>query len=70
MWGVTLQNEPASRPFNYEACCYTAEQHRDFAKNHWGPTLRKAYPSLVLMGELLLLLVVVVRFIVLASDLN
>ena len=50
MWGFTPQNEPAYSPQNYEACAYTAEQHRDFVKNHLGPTLKKAYPNIKLMG--------------------
>jgi glucosylceramidase len=41
VWGITVQNEPmAVQP--WESCNYTAEQERDFVKNHLGPTLAKA----------------------------
>ena len=40
IWGLTVQNEPmASQP--WESCIYTAEEERDFVKNHLGPALRK-----------------------------
>jgi glucosylceramidase len=41
IWGLTVQNEPmANQPF--ESCIYTAEEERDFLKNHLGPTLENA----------------------------
>jgi len=38
IWGVTLQNEPMATQ-RWESCIYTAEQERDFLKNHLGPTM-------------------------------
>lgn len=40
IWGVTIQNEPMARQ-RWESCIYTAEEERDFLKNHLGPTLEK-----------------------------
>lgn len=40
MWGVTIQNEPMARQ-RWESCIYTAEEERDFLKNHLGPTLER-----------------------------
>ena len=45
IWGLTVQNEPMATQI-WESCIYTAEQERDFVKNHLGPTLKK-----VGMGE-------------------
>ena len=41
IWGLTVQNEPMASQA-WESCIYTAEEERDFVKNHLGPTLRKA----------------------------
>ena len=41
VWGLTVQNEPMARQ-TWESCIYTAEDERDFIKNHLGPTLAKA----------------------------
>lgn len=41
IWGVTIQNEPMATQ-RWESCIFTAEEERDFLKNHLGPTLRKA----------------------------
>src|SRR5258708_12958440 len=41
IWALTVQNEPAARQF-WESCIYTAEQERDFVRNHLGPALTKA----------------------------
>lgn len=41
MWGVTIQNEPMATQ-TWESCIYSAEQERDFLKNHLGPTFEKA----------------------------
>ncbi|MBX3381689.1 MAG: glycoside hydrolase family 30 protein [Phycisphaeraceae bacterium] len=41
IWGLTVQNEPAAVQ-RWESCVYTAEQERDFVKNHLGPALAKA----------------------------
>jgi glucosylceramidase len=48
LWGVTIQNEPEfAAP--WEACCYTAQQQRDFLKTYLGPQLRKDHPNLKIM---------------------
>lgn len=45
IWGVTVQNEPMATQ-TWESCIYTAEEERDFVKNHLGPTIRNsAYPD-------------------------
>ncbi|BDD00575.1 glycosyl hydrolase (plasmid) [Persicobacter psychrovividus] len=38
LWGITIQNEPMAVQ-RWESCIYTAEQERDFLKNHLGPVL-------------------------------
>ncbi len=38
IWGITIQNEPMATQ-TWESCIYTAEQERDFLKNHLGPTM-------------------------------
>lgn len=40
VWGVTIQNEPAAVQ-RWESMNYTAEEERDFLKNHLGPTLER-----------------------------
>lgn len=40
VWGLSVQNEPMAKQ-TWESCIYTAEEERDFIKNHLGPTLRK-----------------------------
>lgn len=40
VWGVSIQNEPMATQ-RWESCIYTAEEERDFLKNHLGPTLRR-----------------------------
>jgi glucosylceramidase len=40
VWGLTIQNEPMAVQ-TWESCVYTAEQERDFLKNHLGPILEK-----------------------------
>ncbi len=40
IWGVTIQNEPMATQ-RWESCIYTAEEERDFLKNHLGPTMAK-----------------------------
>lgn len=40
VWGLTIQNEPMAVQ-TWESCVYTAEEERDFLKNHLGPTLEK-----------------------------
>ena len=39
IWGITIQNEPMATQ-RWESCIYTAEEERDFLKNHLGPTLQ------------------------------
>ncbi len=40
IWGITIQNEPMATQ-KWESCIYTAEEERDFLKNHLGPTMAK-----------------------------
>ncbi len=41
IWGVTVQNEPAaSQP--WESCLFSAEEERDFIRDHLGPALEQA----------------------------
>jgi glucosylceramidase len=40
VWGLTVQNEPMATQ-KWESCIFTAEEERDFLKNHLGPTLRR-----------------------------
>lgn len=40
MWGITVQNEPAAVQV-WDSCIYSAEEERDFVKNHLGPTLHR-----------------------------
>jgi glucosylceramidase len=39
-WGLTVQNEPAATQ-TWDSCRYTAEEERDFVRDHLGPTLVK-----------------------------
>lgn len=41
VWGVTVQNEPAATQ-PWDSCVYTAEQERDFVRDHLGPVLHQA----------------------------
>ena len=41
IWGVTVQNEPAAVQ-SWDSCTYTAEQERDFVRDHLGPTFAQA----------------------------
>jgi glucosylceramidase len=41
IWGLTVQNEPMAVQ-TWESCIYTAEDERDFIKNHLGPQLQAA----------------------------
>lgn len=40
IWGMTIQNEPMATQ-RWESCIYTAEEERDFLKNHLGPVLER-----------------------------
>ncbi|MDE2083192.1 MAG: glycoside hydrolase family 30 protein [Burkholderiales bacterium] len=41
IWGVTVQNEPQATQ-RWDSCLYTAEEERDFVRDHLGPTLAAA----------------------------
>ena len=41
VWGVSVQNEPAAHQ-RWDSCLYSAEQERDFVRDHLGPTLARA----------------------------
>ncbi len=38
MWGLSIQNEPMATQ-KWESCIYSAEEERDFLKNHLGPKM-------------------------------
>jgi glucosylceramidase len=40
IWGITVQNEPMAKQ-TWESVIYTAEEERDFLKNHLGPVMQK-----------------------------
>jgi glucosylceramidase len=40
IWGTTVQNEPMATQ-KWESCIYSADDERDFLKNHLGPTLKR-----------------------------
>jgi glucosylceramidase len=40
VWGISIQNEPMATQI-WESCIYTAEEERDFLKNHLGPIMEK-----------------------------
>jgi glucosylceramidase len=40
IWGVSVQNEPEATQ-TWESCLYTAEEERDFIRDHLGPTLER-----------------------------
>ncbi len=40
IWGITIQNEPMAVQ-RWESCIYTAEEERDFLKNHLGPIMEE-----------------------------
>ncbi|HMO62463.1 MAG TPA: glycoside hydrolase family 30 protein [Ferruginibacter sp.] len=40
LWGISIQNEPMATQ-TWESCIYSAEEERDFLKNHLGPTMVK-----------------------------
>lgn len=41
VWGISIQNEPMAKQ-RWESCIYTAEEERDFLKNHLGPVMKQA----------------------------
>jgi len=40
IWGLSIQNEPEAKQ-TWDSCLYTADEERDFIKNHLGPSLEK-----------------------------
>jgi glucosylceramidase len=41
LWGLTVQNEPMAVQ-TWESCLFTAEEERDFVRDHLGPALEEA----------------------------
>jgi glucosylceramidase len=41
VWGVSVQNEPAATQA-WDSCLYSAEEERDFVRDHLGPELARA----------------------------
>lgn len=41
VWGVSVQNEPEARQ-RWDSCLYSAEEERDFVRDHLGPALHAA----------------------------
>ena len=41
VWGVSVQNEPEAVQ-RWDSCIYTAEEERDFVRDHLGPALHQA----------------------------
>jgi glucosylceramidase len=41
IWGLTVQNEPAATQ-TWDSCVYTADEERDFVRDHLGPTIEKS----------------------------
>ncbi|MEO9804115.1 MAG: glycoside hydrolase family 30 protein [Reichenbachiella sp.] len=40
IWGISIQNEPMATQ-TWESCIYTAEEERDFLRDHLGPIMEK-----------------------------
>lgn len=40
IWGLTVQNEPEAKQ-TWDSCLYTAEEERDFVRDHLGPALAR-----------------------------
>ena len=40
IWGLSVQNEPEAKQ-TWDSCIYTAEEERDFVRDHLGPTLHR-----------------------------
>ena len=41
IWGISIQNEPMATQ-KWESCIFSAEEERDFLRDHLGPTLNRA----------------------------
>jgi glucosylceramidase len=50
LWGITVENEPLGNANNWESMIFTPEEMNLFVKNHLGPSLRKEYPALKILG--------------------
>jgi glucosylceramidase len=48
-WGLTTQNEMFANQSSFESCTFTAEDMRDWLRDHLGPALRAAYPTMAIM---------------------
>ena len=48
-WGLTTQNEMFANQSSFESCTYTAEDMRDWLRDHLGPALHAVYPDLAIM---------------------
>eukprot|EP01103_Thecamoeba_quadrilineata_P005084 TRINITY_DN14936_c0_g1_i1.p1 TRINITY_DN14936_c0_g1~~TRINITY_DN14936_c0_g1_i1.p1 ORF type:complete len:491 (+),score=85.26 TRINITY_DN14936_c0_g1_i1:69-1541(+) len=48
IWAITGQNEPTQDP-RWEACCFTAEDQRDFIKYYLGPQISADHPNVSIM---------------------
>jgi glucosylceramidase len=46
IWGLTVQNEPMAAQ-TWESCLYSADEERDFVRDHLGPALQQAGLSAV-----------------------
>lgn len=49
LWAMTVQNEPMAET-GWENCLYTAEEERDFIRDHLGPALEKSQLGLRLLA--------------------
>lgn len=48
-WAISVQNEPAAVQ-TWDSCIYTAEEERDFVKNHLGPIVKAYNPDIKILG--------------------
>jgi len=44
VWGISVQNEPAAVQ-RWDSCIYTAEEERDFVRDHLGPIMKNSSAS-------------------------
>ncbi|HEU4713950.1 MAG TPA: glycoside hydrolase family 30 protein [Pyrinomonadaceae bacterium] len=50
IWGVTVQNEPMATQ-RWESCIYSAEEERDFLKDHLGPTIKRLADKKIIVWD-------------------
>ncbi|MFN8862690.1 MAG: glycoside hydrolase family 30 protein [Flavobacteriales bacterium] len=50
IWGITVENEPLGNANNWESMIFSPEEMNDLVKNHLGPSLRKNFPELKILG--------------------